>query len=234
MSNNGKSALRPFFKGLTMLALLGATVWLMRSLGLSEMLKDAAWFNEHVLGSGPLSIVIFLIVATLATALGLPRQVISFLGGMAFGVGFGTLLATVGTGLGCLACTAYARFTGRDFVVRTFGSKLEKMDQLLTVSPFQMALTIRLLPVGSNLLTNLAAGISSIPIWPFVIGSTVGYIPQNLVFALFGGGMNAESTQGVALSVAMSVALFVVSAWLGISVYRKYKLAKKQLSEEDC
>lgn len=223
MSSNGSSPLRPILKGLVMLALLGGSVWLVRSMGLTDMLKDAAWFNEHVLGSGPLSVFIYLAVATAATALGLPRQVVSFLGGMAFGVVFGTILGTLGSGLGCLVCTAYARFSGREFVVRTFGPRLEKADKLLTVSPFQMALMVRLLPVGSNLLTNLAAGVSSIPIWPFVLGSTVGYVPQNLVFALFGGGMNAESTKGVALSVAVSVALFVASAWLGVSVYRKYK-----------
>lgn len=227
---NGSSALRPLFKGLTMLAVLGGTVWLVRSMGLADMLRDAAWFSEHVLGSGPLSILIYLGVGALATGLGLPRQVICFLGGMAFGWVFGTLLGTLASGLGCLACTAYARFSGRDFVVRTMGGRLEKLDRVLQVSPFQMALTIRLLPVGSNLLTNLAAGISSIPIWPFVIGSTVGYIPQSLVFALFGGGMNAESTQGVALSVAVSVALFVASAWLGVSVYRKYKREQEQES----
>lgn len=223
MSANDSSPLRSMLKGLIMLAALGGTVWLVRSMGLTDMLRDAAWFNEHVLGSGPLSVLIYLAVATAATALGLPRQVVSFLGGMAFGWVFGAILGTLGSGLGCLACTAYARFTGREFVVRTFGARLQKADKLLAVSPFQMALMVRLLPVGSNLLTNLAAGVSSIPIWPFVLGSTVGYIPQNLVFALFGGGMNAESTQGVALSVAVSVALFVVSAWMGVLIYRKYR-----------
>lgn len=229
MSQPRSLPLRPILKGLIMLAVLGASVWLVRSMGLTDMLRDAEWFSQHVLGSGPLSILIYLGVTTAATALGMPRQVVSFLGGMAFGVVFGTLLATLGTGLGCLACTAYARFSGREFVERTFGSKLAKMDKLLTVSPFRMALTIRLLPVGSNLLTNLAAGVSSIRIWPFVIGSTVGYLPQNFVFALFGGGMNAESTQGVALSVVVSVLLFVVSAWLGASIFRKYKQEQRNV-----
>ncbi|MGE4293184.1 MAG: TVP38/TMEM64 family protein, partial [Desulfovibrio sp.] len=210
-------------KGVAMLAGLGALVWLARSAGLADMLQDADWFNEHVLGNGPLSVFIYLGVGALFTGAGLPRQLVCFLAGVAFGGVYGTLLGTLASGLGCLLCTGYARLLGRQSVTRLFGKRLEKADAFLRHSPFRTALTIRLIPVGSNLLTNLAAGVSSIPLVPFVLGSTLGYLPQSLVFALFGAGMNAESSTGLFLSVGTSVVLLVASAWLGISIYRKYK-----------
>lgn len=220
-----RGGLKAAIKGLVMLAGLGGLVWLARSAGLDEMLRNADWFNEHVLGNGPLSVFIYLGVGALFTAAGLPRQLVCFLGGVAFGGLSGTVLGTLASGLGCMLCSGYARLLGRQSVTRLLGKRLAKADAFLQYSPFRTALTIRLIPVGSNLLTNLAAGVSSIPLWPFILGSTLGYLPQSLVFALFGGGMNAESRTGLILSVGMSVVLFAASAWLGISIYRKYKAA---------
>ncbi|EGB14067.1 hypothetical protein DND132_0852 [Pseudodesulfovibrio mercurii] len=210
-------------KGLVMLAILGGAVYLSRYLGLGDMLANTQWFNDHILGRGPLSVVIFLAVGAVFTAVGLPRQLIGFLGGFAFGTFSGTVLSTVGAGLGCAMAALYARMGGRDLVERKLGPRVHKINHFLQHEPFNTALAIRLFPLGSNLITNLAAGVSSIPLMPFVLGSTLGYIPQNFIFALFGAGMNRESTEGVILSVGMSVVLFVVSGWLGIRVYRRYR-----------
>ena len=223
--SNGSTmkSVKSLAKGLLMLLGLGLAVYVARAVGLGSMLEDTQWFNDHVLGSGPLSVVIFLAVGTAFTAVGLPRQLIGFLGGFAFGLFSGTLLATVASGLGCAAAAVYARMGGRELVERKFGHRLEKVNRFLKHEPFNTALAIRLFPLGSNLITNLAAGVSSIPLAGFILGSTIGYIPQNFIFALFGAGMNRESTMGVALSVGMSVVLFGVSGWLGIQVYRRYR-----------
>jgi uncharacterized membrane protein YdjX (TVP38/TMEM64 family) len=226
-------SIKSLAKGLVMLLGLGLAVYLARAAGLGSMLEDTQWFNDHVLGSGPLSVVIFLAVGTAFTAVGLPRQLVGFLGGFAFGMVSGTLLATVASGLGCAVAAVYARMGGRELVERKFGHRLEKVNRFLKHEPFNTALAIRLFPLGSNLITNLAAGVSSIPLMPFILGSTIGYIPQNFIFALFGAGMNRESTMGVALSVGMSVVLFGVSGWLGLQVYRRYRKQAGALVESE-
>lgn len=226
MSTNGqaeKTGLRAAVKGIVMLALLGIAVYAAKKSGLDEMLKNTEWFDKHILGSGPLSVVIYLGVTMALSAVGIPRQILAFLGGFAFGAVGGTLLSTIGCGFGCGLAAGYARFFGREMVARRFGQRIKKIDAFLSIQPFRMALAIRLLPVGSNVLANLAAGVSSIPLIPFIFGSAVGYLPQNLIFALFGGGLNAESRVGMLLSVGVSVVLFVASGWLGVAAYRKYK-----------
>jgi len=235
LENNGTNmkSLKSLAKGLVMLLGLGLAVYLARVVGLGSMLEDTKWFNDHILGSGPLSVVIFLAVGAVFTAVGLPRQLVGFLGGFAFGVVSGTFLATVGSGLGCAMAAIYARMGGREFVQRKLGHRLGRVNRFLRHEPFNTALAIRLFPLGSNLITNLAAGISSIPLLPFILGSTLGYIPQNFIFALFGAGMNRESTMGVALSVGMSVVLFIASGWLGIQVYRRYRKQAKALVDGD-
>lgn len=223
--NNGTNTIgvKAVIKGLAMLAGLGLAVYLSRAVGVGDMLKNTQWFNDHVLGSGLFSIFIFIGVGAVFTAVGLPRQLVGFLGGFAFGAVSGTVLATIGSGLGCALAAGYSRWGGRELVERKLGRRVQKMDKFLSHEPFNTALAIRLFPLGSNLITNLAAGVSSIPLMPFILGSTLGYIPQNFIFALFGAGMNRESTMGVTLSVGMSIVLFVVSGWLGVRVYRRYK-----------
>lgn len=218
-----KSGMKAIFKGLVMVAGLGVAVYFARSMGLGDMLKNTQWFNDHVLGTGPLSIVIFLAVGMVFTAAGLPRQLIGFMGGFAFGVVSGTVLSTLGTGLGCALAAGYSRWGGRELIARKLGHRLNRLDGFLRHKPFRTALAIRFFPLGSNFLTNLAAGISSIPLTSFILGSTIGYIPQNFIFALFGAGMKKESTTGVALSVSMGIVLFVVSIWIGMAVYRSYR-----------
>lgn len=210
-------------KGLVMLAGLGLAVYLGRSLGLGDMLRNTQWFNDHVLGTGPMSVLIFLAVGAVFTAVGLPRQMVGFLGGFAFGAAGGTLLSTLGSGLGCALAAGYARWGGRELVARKLGSRIRRVDGFLRHRPFRTALAIRFFPFGSNVLTNLAAGVSAIPLGPFILGSTLGYIPQNFIFALFGAGMNKDSATGMALSIGMGVVLFAGSIWMGTAVYRSYR-----------
>lgn len=210
-------------KGILMLALFAGAVFAAREFGLADMLGNTQWFDEHILGRGPLSVFIYLAVCLLLSALGLPRQLLAFLGGYAFGFWGGALLSTAGCGLGCALTAGYARFFGKAGLIQRFGPRVQKVDRFLSQQPFTMALALRLFPLGSNLITNLAAGVSSIPLSSFILGSTIGYLPQNCIFALFGSGMNAESELGIGLSVGMSIALFIASVVLGVAAYRKYR-----------
>lgn len=222
-SPEGKKSFKAAFKGLVMVVGLGVAVYFVRTSGLGDLLNDTQWFSDHVLGKGILSILIFLGVSTVFTAVGLPRQLVGFLGGFAFGTVWGTVLSTLGSGLGCALASGYARWGGRELVARKLGHRIGRLDRFLSHEPFKTSLAIRFFPLGSNLLTNLAAGISSIPLMPFIVGSTLGYIPQNFIFALFGSGMSKDSTLGMAVSIGMGVVLFAVSIWIGMAVYRSYK-----------
>ena len=66
---------------------------------------------------------------------------------------------------------------------------MRKFDEFVGLHPFQMTMIVRLLPVGSNVLTNLIAGVSRVRPVPFFAGSAVGYLPQTLAFALVGSGV---------------------------------------------
>ncbi len=213
--------LKIMFRGLILIASLVAIGYVLKISGLGSSI-DKAWIDSDIRGQGFMGEMLFVGIGILFTAVGLPRQVICFLAGYAFGLVEGTALAMLATVLGCIVTFFYARVMGRDFVVNRFPNRVQSIDNFLRENPLSMTLLIRLLPLGSNLVTNLAAGVSSVGGAAFFIGSAIGYFPQTLVFTLIGSGFSVDTE----IRIAISVILFVLSGSLGISLYRKYRHGK--------
>ena len=212
---------RVLVSGLALLATLVAVGWVIESGAFGDVLsKD--WIDNEVRGKGIGGEVLFLCVAGLATAVALPRHVVSFLGGYAFGVVLGTLLGLAGTVIGCVLTFFYARVIGRPLVSARLGARVQRIEDFLAAHPFWMTVLIRLLPVGNNFATNLTAGVSRVPAVPFFFGSLLGYVPQTLVFALAGSGVEV----GGVWRIGIAVALFLVSGAIGAWLYRKYRHGK--------
>jgi len=209
---------RGILKGLLLIASLAALGFLAKHGYLANMLSEQ-WIDAEVRGQGWHGDLIFLAVGMLTTALGFPRQVVAFLGGYAFGFISGTVLAALAALLGCVLAFFYARWLGRSLIQNRFPGRIRKVDAFLHEHPFSMAVVIRLLPVGSNAVTNLLAGVSSVRGLPFFAGSAVGYLPQTLVFALAGSGVNFDP----ALRLTLAGVLFVVSSLIGVWLYRRHR-----------
>lgn len=212
------AAVRPYLKGLALILSLVAIGYGMRAAGLSDVL-NTGWVDAEVKGQGIRGDAIFVGMATILAAVGFPRQVIAFMGGYAFGMLEGSALALLATTLGCILAFAYARIVGRSFVQRHFGKKVARFDNILADSPFLTTLLIRFLPVGSNVATNLIAGVSHVRVIPFVLGSAAGYLPQTAIFVLMGSGVQVDQTS----KIGVGAALFVISGALGAYLYRNLR-----------
>lgn len=208
-------------RGLAVLLSLAAIGFLVQWSGVGGML-DQGWIDREVRGKGLSGELLFLGLGMLATAVGFPRQVIAFMGGYAFGFTYGSLLGVLATVLGCVTTFVYARLFGRGLVAHRLGGRIAKVDAFVRDNPFTMTLLIRLLPVGSNVATSLAAGVSSVAALPFLLGSAVGFVPQTLVFALVGSGVSVDPVWRIGLGTV----LFVVSGALGVYLYRSLRHGK--------
>jgi len=180
------------------------------------------WVETHIMGQGLSGEILFVGLVALATGIGLPRQVVSGLAGYAFGLALGSALALLGTVVGCIGAFYYARLVARGPMQRRFSGRVRKLDDFLHHNAFSMTLLVRMLPVGSNVATNLAAGVSSVRAAPFFSGSAIGYAPQTIIFALLGSGVAVDP----ALRISLSVVLFVASALLGVYLYRHFRHGK--------
>jgi uncharacterized membrane protein YdjX (TVP38/TMEM64 family) len=217
-----KIRIKALVKGLSVIAILAGAGYLLKASGLHDLL-DTAWIDSEIKGQGLYGELLFVGLGALGIALAVPRQVICFLGGYAFDFATGSLLSLLSSGLSCAGVFLYARFFGRNFVQAKFSGRVRKIDEFLHENPFAMSLLIRLLPVGSNLLTNVLAGVTSVALLPFLLGSLLGYIPQTLVFSLLGSGVQFDAEW----RIAGSVALFLASAALGVHLFRRYRHGKE-------
>lgn len=204
--------LRALKPGLLVGGLLAAGFGLRVILGghASDILQDM------VADGGASSVVLFMGLSTLLVAIGLPRQIPAFVGAYAFGLWTGFALAML---VQCVACAAdfiWARVLARDFVARRFGGRLRRLDARLARQPFRATLVLRLMPVGSNILLNLLAGVSSVGFLAFLAGSAVGYVPQTIVFALLGSGVQVSHSY----ILMIGIATFAASTGLGIALLR--------------
>lgn len=164
----------------------------------------------------------FVALGAVACAVGVPRQVVAFAGGTAFGAFLGTQLALLAMLLGAAASFFYARAIGRDWARRRLKGGFARLDRFLAANPFTATLTLRLLPVGNNLALNLLAGLSGIPALPFFAASALGYLPQTVVFSLLGKGVRVDG----AVQIAVGAVLFVVSGALGLVLLRRHRLTR--------
>ena len=219
------SRYRSLLKGLLFLLSLVGIGFLVHRLG-GEHFMDQVWIDREVAGHGLRGELLFVGVGVLFTAVGLPRQLVSFLGGYAFGLLQGTLLALAATLGGALLGYLYAHGFGHRWLVPRLGGRARHFHDLLQDHPFSLTLLIRLLPVGSNLVTNLLAGLAKAPLGWFLMASALGYLPQTLVFALAGSGLDLDSTARLVLSVV----LFLLSGLLGLYLYRHYR-QRRELDE---
>jgi len=160
--------LRTLAPGLVLLGTLAVAGYALESGMLSGFLTQD-WVDREVRDRGLSGELLFLAVGGIAPAVAVPRHLVSFLGGYAFGVGFGTLLALLATELGCLLTFFYARLVGRPLVAQRFGARVQRIDDFLSANPLSMTLLIRLLPVGNNFATSLAAGVARVDVWAVAV-----------------------------------------------------------------
>jgi uncharacterized membrane protein YdjX (TVP38/TMEM64 family) len=163
----------------------------------------------------------YVLLGAAACALGAPRQAVAYAGGLAWGFWPGVLLGLAAQVLGCAAALLWSRLVARRWAAawlrRRAAGRLARLHAFLARNPFTATLTLRLLPVGSNAVLNVVAGVSAVPALPFLAASALGYLPQTAMFALLGGGVRVEH----GLQVALAAALFALSLLLGAVLLRR-------------
>ncbi|TYC59799.1 VTT domain-containing protein [Rhodobacterales bacterium] len=222
-----RMGLKPLLRGLILVGLLIIAGYLVRQYEFRELLDlisfsasgDVGWLHGQLA---------YVVLGAFFTAVGGPRQAVGFFAAYFFGFTPGTALAMLASTLGCLLAYFFARLF-HDTAERFIRGRVEVARRIWARDTFWVTLILRLLPVGSNVLANLAAGASKVPFLPFLAGSVTGYLPQTVVFALLGAGVNIGSTT----QVAISVALFVASTLLGLSIYVRYRRRLRNGADTD-
>ncbi len=223
MNNKSREELLKIFGRLVMLAVICFLVSLAAHQAPDSSHFNQQWIDDQAQHNGWQGMLNYLLVATLLISMGLPRQLAAFLAGYAFGFLQGLLLSMLAVSFSCLLTVLLVRVFARPFARHFFSKRVSQLDAFVYEHPLKKAMVLRLLPVGNNMLTNVLAGMSSVAVSPFLLGSVIGYIPQMLVFSLMGKGVLLQS----GWKIGLSLALFAFSSLLSWYLYQQYRISKQ-------
>jgi uncharacterized membrane protein YdjX (TVP38/TMEM64 family) len=171
--------------------------------GLQEFVASAGW-------AAPVVFVLAYAVATVALVPGAPMTALA---GVLFGPLLGTVVVVAGATLGATAAFALSRRLGRRRVQRLLGPRLARADGWLERRGFATMLGLRLTPLVPFSALNYAAGLSRVPVRPYVAGTALGIVPGSFAYASLGGTLEDPLSARFVGAVALVVLLAVAGAW---------------------
>ena len=165
---------------------------------------------------------LFMLLAV-ATSCGLPRQIAALVAGINLGAFLGAVVATLAATLGCFITFSIARYAFSQKINKKYPAAITKLSDFNSEQTFIKAFIIRILPIGSNFLTNIIAGVTQVSSKAFIGGSFVGFIPQMVIFSLAGSGIRL----GAQNEMIASGVLFIIALLLTSYLIRKRNRQKK-------
>lgn len=143
---------------------------------LRALVDRAGWW-------GPLGFVLGYAALTLAP---IPKSVLSIAAGVLFGFLPGLLLVYGAALLGATGAFWLGRLLGRDAVEKFTGTRVERVDAVLSERGFLAVVGVRLVPVLPFTAINYSAGLTALGWWPYFLGTMVGILPGTVSFLALG------------------------------------------------
>lgn len=153
----------------------------------------AAW----VARTGPVALVVYVLVYVMVAALSLPgAAILTMAGGFLFGVAWGGLAALIGATLGASAVFLIARTSLGTLLARSAGGRVRALEARFRAHAASYLLVLRLVPLFPFWLVNLAAGLLGMKLWTFALCSFFGMAPGALLYASLGSGLGDMVASG--------------------------------------
>ena len=199
--------------GAVVLVLLaGAAVTL--SVDLPTVAGMRSWLDE----GGPARWPAAVFGVALALQTPVSRSAISVLLGAVVGFPAGLAVALGGGLLGGLAGFALSRWLGREAVARLAGARLAALDRRVGERGFASVLAARLAPVAPFMVVSYAAGLSSVRLVPYLLGTAVGLVPWSVLYVSIGASVTAIDSSmplaDVVAPLAVLACCALLAAWL--------------------
>jgi uncharacterized membrane protein YdjX (TVP38/TMEM64 family) len=179
--------------------------------------------------AGPLVLVAVYVVAALVFA---PAWVLTVVSGALYGLGLGTLLASVAANAASALSFLISRYAARGRVERAARAhpRFAALDRAVTAGGWKIVLLMRLSPLVPFTVANYLFGLTGVRFVPFCLASVVGMLPHTALFVYLGHvgaeGLRFRATERTpaqwALLLVGLAATVVTSVWLT-------RLARKEL-----
>jgi len=171
---------------------------------------------------------IFFLVTTIITAVGIPRLWISVAAGALYGAVEGSVVAQAASLGGAILNFYLARTLLRGPITRRLTPRMRHWYKRLNENGFRWILYLRLFPLSNASLTNTVGGISRVRTRDFISATFLGYLPMTIIFALFGSSAAKKSLPQLVVAGLIFTVVLVGRHW-----YEKLRKGSQHKSDAE-
>lgn len=140
-------------------------------------------FQEYYSQNRVVTILTYIGIYILATALSLPGATILTLGaGALFGTILGTFIVSISSTVGATCAFLVARYLFRESLLGRFGDRLRVIDEGIKKEGAFYLFSLRLIPIFPFFLINILMGLTPIKIGVYFFVSMIGMFPGTIVY----------------------------------------------------
>jgi uncharacterized membrane protein YdjX (TVP38/TMEM64 family) len=167
-----------------------------------------AYREAHFLATG----VGYFCLYVLVTGLSLPgAAVLTLVGGLLFGLHWGTLLVSFASSVGATLAFLMSRWFFQALVVRRFAKYFQIINDGVAQQGARYLFSLRLAPIMPFVMINIVMGVTNMRVWTFYWVSQLGMLPATLVYINAGTQLAQLRQLSDVLSVRVWGAFLVVA-----------------------
>ena len=170
-----------------------------RLLSLEAIKAGQSDFERFYNANTTITIIVYMAVYILITALSLPgAAVMSLVGGALFGLVTGTIMVSFASSIGATLAFLLSRFLFRDAILKKFGNKLAGINRGIEKDGNFYLFTLRLVPIFPFFMINVVMGLTPIKTLSFYLVSQIGMLPGTIIYLNAGTQLGKlESAMGI-------------------------------------
>ena len=186
-------------------------------------LFDQAFLIDRLHRLGNLAPPIFILLSTIAIALGFPGNVLAVTGGAMFGLVLGTLLSVFSATLGAIGAFWLARYSLHHWVEPTLGQHrlLKRLNAAIARQPLNFILAVRFTPISPFSLVNFLFGLTPVRLKTYAIGTFLGIIPLTLAYTWLGMAGKSAMSGGDRLPIFLALGFLALLSLLPLLVQKR-------------
>jgi len=203
-----------WFKLAVLVAALAGLWFAAQALGLQLSDLTPERVRGWVLSFGPWAPLVYVLVYG-QPIVPLPASIMTGIGGVAFGKGWGTLAALGGATLRASTQFLVARLLGRDAVAKLLKGRVASLDQRIGENTFKAVLLIRLIPNFPFDVQNYGLGFSRARFLPYALATFIGMLPGCFAFVYLGYSLtDPKQIWKLLVAILMIVAVMFLPRFL--------------------
>ncbi len=223
MTDNYSFSYRNIGRILLLALVLSSVLAIVHFSGLKEYLHpDKIPLLQEKLAALPefMGRLLFIAGGALVIVCGLGRSAVSLVSGVLYGPVWGAVYSVLAALSGSIVIFAFFRLLGRPLFLDRISGYVEKADKLVARNGFLAVILIRQLPLAC-LLVNILLALTRVSLVEFVCGSVVGFLPEAIVFALYGSSAQSGFFSKVAIASILLVVVVIGMKFLSQKLNRE-------------